>query len=102
MIATSHPQRITTQSSRPLTEADAIDIWIARWMRVRRRDLCQRYGCDPRRLYEIWEGSRFPAAQAKARLLITERHPGICDRIDFGRHVRQSKAIDPAQLPLFE
>lgn len=90
------------RTPRPLTEGDAIDIWIARWLRVRRRDLCLRYGCDPRRLYEIWEGTRFPAAQAKARSVLAERHPGICDRIDFGRHVRHSKAIDPGQMALFD
>ena len=32
---------------RPLTEADAVDIWIARWLRIRRKDLVNRYGCDP-------------------------------------------------------
>ena len=51
---------------RPLTEADAVAIWIARWLRIRRKDLVRRYGCDPRRLYEIWEGERFPDARAKA------------------------------------
>jgi hypothetical protein len=35
---------------RRLSEADAIDIWIARWLRIRRKDLIARYGCDPRRL----------------------------------------------------
>ncbi len=51
------PQAI---ARRPLTEADAVDIWIARWLRIRRKDLVRRYGCDPRRLYEIWEGTAFP------------------------------------------
>ena len=41
-----------------LTEDDAIDVWIARWLRIRRIDLVRRYGCDPRRLYEIWEERR--------------------------------------------
>ena len=87
---------------RPLSEADAVDIWIARWLRVRRKDLCIRYNCDPRRLYEIWEGSRFPTAQAKAQAQFAERHPGIVDRVDFGRHRRFSRAIDPNQLALFD
>lgn len=87
---------------RPLTDADAIDIWIARWLRVPRKELCQRYNCDPRRLYEIWEGARFPAAQPKARTLFAERYPGIVDRVDFGRHRRFSRAIDPDQLGLFD
>lgn len=87
---------------RPLSEADAVDIWIARWLRVRRKDLCDRYRCDPRRLYEIWEGSRFPAAQGKARTLFAERYPALVDRIDFGRHRRFSRAIDPSQMGLFD
>jgi hypothetical protein len=72
----------------PLTEADAVDIWIARWLRVRRKDLITRYGCDPRRLYEIWEEQRFPASRAKAAELFAARHPGLIDRIDFGPHRR--------------
>ena len=51
---------ITTPAvKRPLAEADAVDIWIARWLRVRRKELVARYACDPRRLYEIWEEKRF-------------------------------------------
>lgn len=57
----------------PLTEADAVDIWIARWLRIRRKDLVNRYGCDPRRLYEIWEGARFPEARPKALEVFARR-----------------------------
>jgi hypothetical protein len=85
-----------------LTEKDAIDIWIAKWLRVRRRDLCERYGCDPRRLYEIWTQERFPAARDKARALFAEQHPALVDRIDFGRHRRISRNDHPDQLALFE
>ncbi len=53
-------------AQRRLTEADAIDIWIARWLRIRRKDLIDRYGCDPRRLYEVWEGTRSPGSREKA------------------------------------
>ena len=60
-------------AQRPLTEADAVDIWIARWLRIRRKDLVRRYACDPRRLYEIWEGERFPAARAMALELFESR-----------------------------
>ena len=87
---------------RALSETDAIDIWIARWLRIRRKDLVARYGCDPRRLYEIWEGQRFPAARGKAIELFRERHPGLVDRIDFGRHQRISRTSHPDQLALFE
>ena len=84
---------------RPLTQADAIDIWIARWLRIRRKDLLARYGCDPRRLYEIWEEKRFPGSRAKALAIFNERHPGLADRIDFGLHRRIPKAIPPELQP---
>ena len=87
---------------RPLTEKDAIDIWIARWLRIRRKDLLARYGCDPRRLYEIWEESRFPSARAKAIEQFRLLHPGLVDRIDYGRHQRISRTVHPDQLGLFE
>jgi hypothetical protein len=88
--------------ARALSESDAVDVWIARWLRVRRKDLVQRYNCDPRRLYEIWEGTRFPAAKAKARAIFDERYPGVADRVDFGHHRRFSRAIDPNQLGFFD
>ncbi|MGE3066109.1 MAG: hypothetical protein AB7K67_11015 [Hyphomicrobiaceae bacterium] len=78
---------------RPLTEADAVDIWIARWLRIRRKDLLDRYGCDPRRLYEIWEETRFPGSRARALAVFRERHPALLDRIDYGAHRRIPRAI---------
>ena len=87
---------------RPLTEADAVDIWIARWLRIRRRDLIRRYGCDPRRLYEIWEGTRFPGSRTKALELFAARYPTLLDRVDFGPHQRVTRTVHPDQLALFE
>jgi hypothetical protein len=87
---------------RPLTEADAIDVWIARWLRIRRRDLVRRYACDPRRLYEIWEGVRFAGSRDKALKLFRERYPSLVDRVDFGPHRRVARSAHPDQLTLFE
>ena len=80
-----------------LSEADAIDIWIARWLRIRRRDLLVRYGCDPRRLYEVWEQKRFPGSRDKALELFHERYPTLIDRIDYGPHRRIPRGV-PADL----
>jgi hypothetical protein len=82
-----------------LTEADAVDIWIARWLRIRRKDLLARYGCDPRRLYEIWEEKRFAGSRAKALDLFGARHPGLTDRVDYGPHRRVPRAIPPELQP---
>jgi hypothetical protein len=82
---------------RRLSEADAIDIWIARWLRVRRKDLIGRYGCDPRRIYEVWEERRFAGSREKALALFAERYPALVDRIDFSRHRRIPRAM-PREL----
>jgi hypothetical protein len=89
-------------SRRVLTETDAIDVWIARWLRIRRADLCRRYRCDPRRLYEIWEGTKHPAARQKAWALFEERYPALIDRVDAGHHRRIPKTVHPDQLGLFD
>lgn len=87
---------------RPLTERDAIDIWIARWLKVRRKDLVQRYNCDPRRLYEVWQEDRFPGSRAKALAEFRSRFPSLTDRIDPGPHTRVSRAPHPDQMALFD
>lgn len=92
----------STHSARPsLTETDAVDIWIARWLKIRRRDLIQRYDCDPRRLYEIWQEERFAGSRAKALEVFLTRFPSLADRIDPGAHVRVPKTPHPDQLQLF-
>jgi hypothetical protein len=83
----------------PLVEQDAVDIWIARWLKVRRKELLVRYGCDPRRLYEIWEGKRFPASRDKARVLFSERYPTLVDRVDYGRHRTIPRRAAPELQP---
>jgi len=88
---------------RALSEADAVEIWIARWLRIRRKDLVVRFGCDPRRLYEVWEGRKHPASRDKALVRFRAEHPGLMDRVDFGPHRRIRRAIeDPDQLALFD
>lgn len=87
---------------RSLTEDDAINIWIARWLQVRRCDLIRRYGCDPRRLYEIWGEERFVGSRDKAMAAFRERYPSLLDRIDPGPHRRiPSRSLHPDQLVLF-
>ena len=87
---------------RPLTEADAVDIWVARWLKTPRKAILARYGCDPRRLYEIWEGTRFPGSSTKALDRLRETCPTLVDRIDPGPHRRIPKTPHPDQLTLFD
>lgn len=99
MPISSLPRQRPRPALRGLTEADAIDIWIARWLRIRRKDLVARYGCDPRRLYEIWEGVRFAGSRTKAQARFADLYPGLVDRVDFGLHRRIPRAIPPELQP---
>ena len=88
---------------RALTETDAVDIWIARWLRVRPKDLVARYNCDNRRLYDIWWGEAFPAARGRAEKLFAERYPDAVERTAFGyRRIPLGKHQDPRQPGLFD
>jgi hypothetical protein len=93
------PQNQSTVSRRKLTEADAIDIWIARWMRIRRKDIRNRYNCDPRRLYEIWEGTRFPASREKAWIQFQQRFPTLTGQVDPSPHRRISRTVEAGVQP---
>ncbi len=86
---------------RPLTIDDAIDIWIARWIRVQVKELVRRYQCDPRRLYEIWEETHFVGSRSRALDVFRARYPGLDDRIDPGPHRRISAKPGPEQMSLF-
>ena len=89
--------------SRRPTAADAIDIWIARWLKIPRRALLARYGCDPRRLYEIWEQKRFPGSREAALAAFRARFPNLADRVDFGPHRTVPRKAQPElQLTLFD
>ena len=88
---------------RTLSEADAIDIWISRWLRIRRKDILQRYRCDPRRLYEIWEGTRYPASREKAWTAFMLRFPTLTGQVDSSPHRRISRKVpDGLQPDLFD
>lgn len=88
---------------RRINSDDAVDIWIARWLNIRRVDILRRYACDPRRLYEIWQGDRFPESRERALKVFKQRYPTLLDRIDFGNHKRFPRAAkSPDQLALFD
>lgn len=85
----------------PLTRADAIEIWIARWLRISRKELVARYGCDPRRLYDIWWGEKFPGSREEAARIFADRYPSLVDRTVFGYRKIARPAAPPGQLDLF-
>ena len=87
-----------------ITASDAVDIWILRWLNVRRKDILARYGCDPRRLYEIWWEERFVGSRKRAMELFRTRYPEIAHRVDYGPYKRIARVgvDEERQLRLFE
>ena len=93
----------TAPHRRSLTETDAVEIWIARWLRVRHKDLVARYGCDGRRLYDVWWGVSHPASRAKAEKVFLERYPGLAERTAFGyRRIPRGSDAGDGQRSLFD
>jgi hypothetical protein len=96
------PSSAAFNTARSLTEKDAVEIWIARWLRVRPKVLITRYACDPRRIYEIWEGARYPHARAKALAEFSTRYPQLAGHVDCSPHKRLPlRTRSPDQLSLF-
>lgn len=86
-----------------LTAEDAIDIWVLRWLNVRRKDILARYGCDSRRLYEVWWEERFVGSRQRAMEIFRQRYPALADRVDYGPYKRVTRSVDEdKQLSLFE
>jgi len=87
-----------------LSETDAIDLWIARWLRLRPKDIVARYDCDARRIYEVWEGRLYPASREAARARFERDYGALAGQTDFSPHRRISRARpDPEHQPdLFE
>lgn len=93
-VQANGPDSPPVNTSGVLTETDAVEIWIARWLRIRRKDLMARYNCDSSRLYEIWWGKRFPTSREKAAKLFRDRHPGLVERTTFS-YRRIPRKIEP-------
>ncbi len=96
------PAFVPERQPGPLTQEDAIQIWIARAARVRIRELTLRYGIDARRLYEIWRQERFPAAREAAIERLRETEPCLAESIRLLPHVATGKTDPEDQLELFE
>jgi hypothetical protein len=96
------PTQVPEAPARELTAADAVEIWLARWMKTPRKRICARYGCDPRRIYEVWEGTRLPASRALALERLRAEYPGLAASVDSSRHRRIPRGRHPGQLELFD
>ena len=95
-IESQVPQPPDSAPPRALSEADAVEIWIARWLRIRHRELIRRYSCDSRRLYEIWWGERFPRSREKAAAVFRQCYPSLVERTSFG--YRRIPRVAPAAV----
>ena len=97
------PQPSEARAVTRLGADDAVDIWILRWLNVRRKDILARYGCDSRRLYEVWWEERFVGSRKRAMALFRERYPALADQVDYGPYKRIARKSDEdRQLSLFE
>lgn len=102
LAAQSETPEVAAHTFSGISEADAVEIWIARWLRIPLKTLIARYGCDSRRLYEVWWSERHPASRTRAEAEFRRRYPALADRTSYG--YRRIPRVHPtaAQLGLFE
>lgn len=96
------PDRGDPEHARALREADAVEIWIARWLRVPVKNLVARYGCHSRRLYEVWWGERFPTSRARAEAEFRRRYPALANRTSYGYRRIPTRVGAAGQMALFD
>jgi hypothetical protein len=102
MLDLSSPAPLAPVVSGRLTESHAVEIWVLRWLQVRRKDILARYGCDPRRLYDIWEGRTFPRSRDKALMEFSDKFPMLSGSVDTSLHRRIARPGPvPGQAMLF-
>lgn len=89
-------------ASARIGDADAVEIWIARWLRIPLKTLLARYGCDSRRIYEVWWGERYPGSRTRAEAEFRRRYPELADRTTYGYRRIPRAHTSPAQLGLFK
>ncbi len=88
-----------------LSREDAIQLWIARWLRIRRKDIRARYPVDPRRIYEVWQEITFRGSREEAEARFRRDYPGLVAQTDFSPHKcipRPKRPPREAQGDLFE
>lgn len=95
-------ERGAAEQARALRDADAVEIWIARWLRVPVKNLAARYGCHSRRLYEVWWGERFPASRARAEAEFRHRYPALANRTSYGYRRIPTRVAAAGQMALFD
>ncbi|MGS4887180.1 hypothetical protein [Roseibium sp. MB-4] len=65
-----------------LTEQEAINGTIERWLGAKVRDLSSKYDVDPRRWYEVWRGEAYPNARSQAYEILADKYPEIAKETD--------------------
>jgi hypothetical protein len=79
---------------RPLTETDAVDIWIARWLKIAAAGPVRHMRATRAGSAEIWEEAR--SGRPRQGLgAFPARYPFLLDRVDFGPHRRIARRRTP-------
>ncbi|MCY1706812.1 hypothetical protein [Pannonibacter sp. SL95] len=93
-------------SAGKLTEDEAIAGTIERWQGRKVRELVAKYGVDPRRWYEVWQGKVHPEALPKAYKKLCQIDPTLSKSINPSPSKPRFKVMaipqDRDQLDLFE
>jgi hypothetical protein len=82
-----------------LSAKDAIDIWLAHWLKIPHGQIIQRYNVDARRIYEVWWEEAFIGSRQTAWAKLLADHPERATSIDNGRLPRFERHPERDQHP---
>lgn len=82
-----------------VTRDVAKNIWKARWLKRKQRELCAEYDVDPRRLFEVWEEQIHRGSRLEAWAEFVEEYPQLALRVDNSPHRKRLKVVEKPDEP---
>ena len=88
------------------SDAEAIEIWIARWNKTKVQDLIAKYKKNTFRFYEVWKEEVNPGTRLKAFEQLKRENPKLASQTNPKPHIPTRKVVpnnlfDSKQLSLF-
>lgn len=76
-----------------LTHSIAKDVWKAKWLGIKLRDLISKYDQDPRRFYEVWEEKCNKGSRLEAFEEFRLEHPKLASATDPSPHIPKRRVV---------
>ena len=80
---------------------NSVMYWVGRELGLKQRRIEAKFDVDPRRLFEVWSGERYPASRDHAIRIFNLLFPKRPPKYGFEFHVPRYRRVNRKQLDLF-